>query len=304
MKRIKYSVIIPAYNAEKTLRRCLDCVLRQDRADVQILLISDGSTDGTDAIAASYGDDIVFLRQRHAGVSAARNRGLYLAAGEYVTFVDSDDYVTADYFAALDREPDCDFLTFGAGDCAGGDVLRNLLATRKLMSPCNKRLRRTFLLENQIRFPEGMQIGEDLCFCFACALAAKSLAVSPADLYRVDVSNPNSLSRGYRPGLDREMVRVFDNIRKLEGAARYGDLLDALYVRNAFTCIAEEYKRGRPTRQRVEEICQVFRAPIGPVVGWMHRWVRRMLTGSCLPIWFAAWLLKGRTWEQHRRKKY
>lgn len=303
MKEIKYSVIIPAYNAEKTLRRCLESLLAQNRTDVEILLISDGSTDGTDAIAQSHGEKIRFFRQNHAGVSAARNLGLQLAAGTYVTFVDSDDFVSADYFSALDPEPDCDLLVFGAGDCAGGDPLRKLLATRKIMPPWNKRIRRGFIEEKQLRFVEGLETGEDFCFCMTCALAAETIAVSAADIYRADISNEKSLSRRYRPGLDKTMVWVFSYIAALDGAAAYGDILDSLYVKQAVSCIAEEYKQGTPSRCRVREICGRFHAPIGKPTGLLHRGIRWLLAHSCLLTWLGAYLLKGREFEKCRKQK-
>lgn len=298
---ICYSVIIPAWNAEKTLGRCLDSLLSQNRRDVEILLISDGSTDGTDAIGASYGDAIRFFRRPHAGVSAARNLGLTQARGTYVTFVDSDDYVTADYFAALDAAPECDYLVFWARD-PGEDKLAYLLKSHKIMSPCNKRIRRALVEQHGLRFIEGLQTGEDFCFCFACALAAKSVEMIPADIYRVDISNLNSLSRGYRPELDETMAAVFTHVAGLKGAERYSDLLEELQLRQALGCLAEEWKQGRPSKQRVEQICDRFRRPIGKAGGCY--WVLRLLLR-----WRWDWLLgllaywgKGRKFAKWRKK--
>lgn len=303
MNEIKYSVIIPAYNAERTLRRCLDSLLAQNRQDAEILLISDGSTDGTETIAESYADQIRFFRQPHAGVSEARNFGLELAVGEYVTFVDSDDYVTPDYFAALDREPDCNFLVFGAGDCAGEEPLGKLLATRKIMSPCTKRIRRCLLEEHALWFPEGLQVGEDFCFCTACALKAETIGVSAADIYRADISDEKSLSRRYRLGLDETMAYAFTHVAALEGAEDYADILDYLYVKQAVACIAEEYKQGTPAYVRVREICERFRTPLGKPTGFLHQSIRWLLGHSCVAIWFAAYLLKGRKFEKCRKRK-
>ncbi len=299
---IRYSVIIPAWNAEKTLRRCLDSLLSQNRRDVEILLISDGSTDGTDAIGAAYAGNIRFFRQPHAGVSAARNLGLTQARGRYVTFVDSDDFVRLDYFAALDAAPECDYLVFGA-QCPGEDTLAQLLRRRKIMSPCNKRIRRALVEQHGLRFIEGLQTGEDFCFCFACALAAKSLAIIPADIYRTDISNLNSLSRRYRADLDETMATVFAHVASLKGAARYGDILEELHLRQALGCLAEEWKRGRPTRRRVAQICDRFRTPIGKAegLGW---WILRLL------LWWQwdgllrllAYWGKGRKFAKWRKK--
>ena len=301
MNQNKYSVIIPACNAEKTIRRCLDSLLEQGRQDVEILLVSDGSTDGTDAIALEYGHKIRFFRQPHSGVSAARNVGLCHARGTYVTFVDSDDFVTADYFAVLDQAPDCDFLAFGAGDCTATDPLGKLIATRKIMSPCTKRLRRSFLEAHSLRFPEGLQVGEDFSFCMACAMKADRVEVSAGDIYRADISNPNSLSRRYRPDLDATMARVFAQIAGLEGAEIYGDLLDFLYVKQAVACIAEEYKQVPPSRQRVAEICDRFREPIGSTGGLMHYSLRWLLAHGRGVLWLGAYLGKGWRFKKCRK---
>ena len=118
MTQIKYSVIIPVYNAKRTLKRCLDSLLGQKREDVQIILINDGSSDGSHAILEDYGSrfpNVRAVHQENAGVSAARNRGLDEAEGKYITFVDSDDYVSEDYFRAMDEageKEDSDLIVF------------------------------------------------------------------------------------------------------------------------------------------------------------------------------------------------
>jgi glycosyltransferase involved in cell wall biosynthesis len=86
------SVVVPAYNAEKSLRRCLESILAQTYRGHQVIVINDGSTDGTEEIALSFGDRIAYLRQENSGETATRNRGFELASGEFVTFLDHDDF--------------------------------------------------------------------------------------------------------------------------------------------------------------------------------------------------------------------
>ena len=98
------SVIVPVYNAEKTLRRCVDSLLSQDFPDAEIILINDGSTDASDELCRGYqaaDARIVYRKKENGGVSSARNAGLDLATGTYITFVDSDDYVEPDYFQTI-----------------------------------------------------------------------------------------------------------------------------------------------------------------------------------------------------------
>jgi len=86
------SVIIPAYDVAVSLGRCLDSVFAQEVDDVQIIVVNDGSTDHTPEVAKSYGDRILYLEQENQGQGAARNTGLRAARGDYVAFLDADDY--------------------------------------------------------------------------------------------------------------------------------------------------------------------------------------------------------------------
>lgn len=85
------SVIVPAYNCEKYLERALSSVLAQSWKNFEIIVVNDGSTDGTAEQAAKFGDKINYVSQKNAGASSARNRGIQLARGEYIAFLDADD---------------------------------------------------------------------------------------------------------------------------------------------------------------------------------------------------------------------
>ena len=104
MTDLIFSIIIPVYNAETTIRRCLDSFTNQRFSDYEILLINDGSTDNSDAICREYADvnsKICYLSKENGGVSSARNLGLEQAKGEYVLFVDSDDYIEPTFTARM-----------------------------------------------------------------------------------------------------------------------------------------------------------------------------------------------------------
>lgn len=98
------SVIVPVYNTEQYLERCIDSILRQSYRNFELILIDDGSTDGSRALceqAQSADSRIVLLTQENSGASAARNAGLRAAKGQYIVFVDSDDFVASSYLADL-----------------------------------------------------------------------------------------------------------------------------------------------------------------------------------------------------------
>ena len=100
----KVSIIVPVYNVEKYLKRCLDSLVNQTLKDIEIICVNDGSTDGSLAILDEYvrnDDRIVVINQENSGLSVARNNGIGVAKGEYLGFVDSDDWVSEDYFEKL-----------------------------------------------------------------------------------------------------------------------------------------------------------------------------------------------------------
>ena len=116
-KIIKVSVIVPVYNVEKYLERCLDALVNQTLTDIEIICVNDGSTDNSLEILDRYSkkDERIFvLNQENKGVSIARNEALKLAKGEFIGFVDSDDWVDIDYYEKLynaAKNNDCDIAT-------------------------------------------------------------------------------------------------------------------------------------------------------------------------------------------------
>lgn len=322
---IKYSVIIPVYNGEKTLHRCLDSLLKAGRTDIQLIVINDGSTDDSDGILRDYAarhGEIRYITQTNAGVSRARNNGLDHAEGEFVTFVDCDDYVSDDYFSLLDTADDSDLVVFGNHFVGGAEPdesalfaqllaldsaarLALLLSSRKIMSPWNKRFKRSFVEAGHLRFAEGLQIGEDFNFCFAYAIGCHSIGILADKLCCIDISGEDSLSRKYRPHLDDQMCRVFRLASETDAQGAYSGILDYLFVKNVFTSVAEEFKnRELPyfrNRREIKAICDKFRTPIGPVnCGIVHKGVRLLLRLRFdFLIYLVAYLARGRKFKKH-----
>ena len=104
----KVSVIIPAFNQARFLAQAVESVLRQTHREIEVVVIDDGSTDTTPEVAQSFGDRIKYVRQDNAGLPAARNRGLQESTGEYVSFLDSDDFFQPDKIERQARLLDAD----------------------------------------------------------------------------------------------------------------------------------------------------------------------------------------------------
>lgn len=194
------SVIIPVYNAEQFLPACLDSVLHQDYPSFEILVIDDGSTDGSAALIDRYAarePRIVALHQRNAGVSAARNRGVAEARGEYIAFVDADDRVTPSYLSHL-LSPQTDLSIAGISllhepsgrmESHGFDRTRSARTDRErgllfadaeihdtTKGPCNKLFRREIIEQHHLRFNPRYSYGEDHLFVLEFVKHCHSIA--------------------------------------------------------------------------------------------------------------------------------
>lgn len=115
MSKVAFSVIIPAYNSAATIGRAIDSVLRQTYPAHEIIVVDDGSADSTRDEVARFGDRIRYLHQANAGVSAARNKGAHEATGDWLAFLDADDWYFPDRLRLhaewIESDPTLDFLT-------------------------------------------------------------------------------------------------------------------------------------------------------------------------------------------------
>lgn len=221
------SVIVPAYNVDRFLSRCMDSLIHQTDERYEVIVVDDGSTDYTPQLCCKYSfvePRFRFVRQQNAGVSVARNKGIELARGKYISFVDADDWVTPDYVATLlSVQPDVDLLFFGNNQCKAdgtrqsflpGETLATDVATieRTLyhmsVNDCwyeffgytwNKRFRRDIIMDHHIRFQEGLALREDELFTERYTRHIRSLATINAVIYNYRFSY-GGLTYRFHPG--------------------------------------------------------------------------------------------------------
>ncbi|MBO1579737.1 glycosyltransferase [Bacillus sp. XF8] len=188
----KVSVIIPVYNAEKYITQCIESLLNQTLQECEFIFINDGSIDNSREIIEGYkqvDDRITLINQENQGVSIARNMGLQLAAGEYVGFVDADDYIDKDMYETLYnsvKQSNCDVVISNfKGEMEGHkviikypfpidivlkkdyieqEILPYFLKADNLNTVVNKIYRNSLIKENNVKFPSGIALGEDGMF--------------------------------------------------------------------------------------------------------------------------------------------
>ncbi|MDE6234856.1 MAG: glycosyltransferase [Muribaculaceae bacterium] len=181
----KISVIIPVYNTAALLPRCLESILNQTYNNYEVICINDGSTDNSLSVLKEYAKgykNLVILSQPNQGVSVARNTGLDHCTGDYITFIDSDDYVDKEYLTTLitsSSGESYDLICSGLTDFCDDGVIHSVnlqpakiqlstsgniigfLETLLNTSPVAKLYRREIILKNNIRFSRGLSLGED-----------------------------------------------------------------------------------------------------------------------------------------------
>ena len=164
------SVIVPIFNAGTYLAKCIESLIHQPYTALQIILVNDGSTDDSLAIAQQYAAQdsrIEVYTQTNQGQSVARNLGLQYARGEYISFVDADDYVDADFYVTLMQhigELDCVQIGYRRVTAQGKILLEKLPKHfYQFTSPCMRLYRKELFVKHNLRFPSGM-IYEDVVF--------------------------------------------------------------------------------------------------------------------------------------------
>lgn len=232
----KVSVIVPIYNSAATLSRCVESILSQDYENLEVILVNDSSLDSSLEICEKFKEKdsrVIVINKENFGVSAARNSGLSIASGEFIQFVDADDYINLDMTRCLVdsiEKSSADFVICGYNRVSNGEFIKkspsnfysNNLITFKdcferlyngafFNAPWNKLYRRDKI---KTLFDESLFIGEDLLFNLSYASNCDKIVVISDALYNYDVSLQNGLASQYDENLFCTEIMLHKKVQK------------------------------------------------------------------------------------------
>lgn len=235
----KISVIVPVYNSIDCLEKCVHSICAQTYTALEILLIDDGSTDGTDKLCdqLAEGDQrIRILHKKNGGASSARNAGIELATGEYLGFVDSDDYIEPDMYELMidtarqrqavvvqvsrdevdeagQRLPDVCVPPENVRFCGTEDFLKELLLHRGDCSFCTKLVRKELFAAH--RFPEGV-LNEDFSLLVELLQEIDGITILPKQCYHVVCRQTSTTRSRTKDNFSRVFLDIVDNADRMQ----------------------------------------------------------------------------------------
>lgn len=279
------SVIIPVYNTAHYLKRCVDSVLRSSYGEFEVILVDDGSEDGSAFICRKYCKKdcrVRYYRQEHQGVSAARNRGMRESRGEWLVFVDSDDFISSDFLEITARKEYqeqelliFDYARLKKGKKAAGKKLRgsktaegkcghicynkkdmphfaecllNLSQLEKggnvsLASPCGKAYRKSVIERHLLYFAEDIARGEDRLFNIEYFLHVGSCTYIRMPVYYVE-ARMDSAMRRFSPDFLENDVRYQKKLRLLLKKCNFFHEAENAYYNSVLSNMSDVLVRG------------------------------------------------------------
>ena len=219
------SVIVPVYNVERYLPRCIESILKQTYTNFELILVDDGTPDRSGIICDRYAERDTRIRVIHkenGGVSTARNAGIDVAKGEWITFVDSDDWISENYIDVLVSlaQEYCTDLVVGTIQwrflktrstpletklitigVTPEEYIIDMVKTQEFLGPVSKLFNLKVIKDNAIRFPVKITIGEDTIFTNRYLKCCRKIYTTGEELYFYNKFNGNSITRKYVAGL-------------------------------------------------------------------------------------------------------
>ena len=296
---IKVSVVVPIYNAEQYLKQCLDSIVNQTLKDIEIILIDDGSTDGSAEICKQYLTDfrVSYYYKENEGLAAARADGLTRAKGEYIGFVDSDDWLELNTYEEMynaSRINNSDIVFCNCIENENGhrfspemrsgmfnreeikaEILPKTLAyiskdggKRAIRwSNCLRIYRMVHLKENDVNFDRRLRRSQDLQFTYDATLCAQNYCYLGDKYFYHNRVVGDSLSRGYTKNMWTLYKMLIERLYASTEAFGEMDLMDQMHLRAffcVFDCIENEMKPLCPNNRerKIELINEIISDPL------------------------------------------
>lgn len=290
------SIIVPVYNAEKFIHRCIDSILAQTFTDWELLLIDDGSKDASGKICDEYAakdERIRVFHKENGGVSSARNLGLDHARGEWITFVDADDYIEENFLKSFEGNLDADIVVgnmyvkrknseenvlsgiLSGYNCSIKSVISGNL-TRFVFQSSNGKLFKASLLQG-LRFDEQMVIGEDCLFLHSYMCRAKDIRVliECKELSCYIYIPPESMKKKYQISVSSSIYHIqrLDDVYSRLGT--FDKDFEVILVWGYYEfCVNDMPYHGELwyKNKEIERIC-LRRSAHGGIIPWIKTWL-------------------------------
>lgn len=220
------SVIVPVYNGEKTIKKCLDSILAQTLKEIEVIVVNDNSTDSTLDVLKSYKKKIVVINnEENLGPAGSRNKGLAKAKGKFIGFVDADDYIDENMYKTMldNMSDDTDLVCCSRYNVKGGELkpiineskTTNIKEFSKTSSyTWDKLYRKSIIDDNNIYFPERYSYAEDFCFLMKYKFYSNKMIILDEPLYYYKYDSFGSITNSYDE-------RIYDIIDALSDTVKF-----------------------------------------------------------------------------------
>lgn len=289
---MKISVIIPVYNVENYLSDCLESVINQTYENLEILLINDGSTDQSEKICIAYAEKdsrIRFINKSNSGVSNTRNYGILNSTGDYLSFIDADDWIELDFYqdaAKLIKANKYDVLIYGLTyngvknsqnieyreldkrECLEAILSGKINESDFVPGVCNKIFSKTLLQQSQLLLDENITVGEDMLYTLQQVIKSEKIVYTNAEKYHYRFVSESTMNSTFK----QSDLTVFDAHEKMKQVLLNNGYLDPeldmlLKSRNVFVSVWAVLKMKDSFSENLQEVI-FLRKIIISNIGW------------------------------------
>lgn len=298
MRTKKFSIIVPVYNCQDYIERCIESVMNQNTKDIELILVNDGSTDNSKLIIEEYKKDndlIKLINKKNAGVSAARNDGLKEATGKYILFLDADDFVDENYIKEINeilkQHKETELVNFGfysdVEDMEFNNLSRDKITYKEKYYKDKKALKKDFIElwdntmmyniwnkvylrkiieENDIKFP-NYNWGEDIEFNRLYLNVINNMYNSNKCFYHYVREREGAATKNYKPEIFNTRKKEFKEFNEYFESWKikkenYYEFSCRRYIERVLGCIENVYCSDMNFKERYNEIKKMIKDPI------------------------------------------